>query len=134
VTERQLPPTATTLLFIDCINRGDVDGLARLMTAGHALQVFDEDPLMGREPNVEAWHGYVTNFPTYVIYPHRIAADGDRVAVLGHTTGSHLGLPDEQERTHTLIWVAEVEDGRVRVWRLVEDNAANRANLALDRV
>ena len=67
------------------------------MTDDHALDVFDEPPVVGRPANFEAWRGCVNSFPDYVIYPHRIALSGDTVAILGHTTGSHLGLPDEEE-------------------------------------
>jgi hypothetical protein len=104
------------------------------MTADHVLQVFDEAPLAGRDDNVDAWNGYVTSFPSYVIYPHRFAARGGRVAVLGHTTGSHLGLPNLEESTITLIWIAEIESGQVRLWRLVEDTLKNRADLGLEQV
>jgi hypothetical protein len=132
--ERNLPPIAVAISFIDCINRGDVAGLERLMTADHVLQVFDEAPLAGRDDNVDAWNGYVTSFPSYVIYPHRFAARGDRVAVLGHTTGSHMGLSDLEESARTLIWVAQVESGKVRLWRLVEDTSKSRADLGLEMV
>ena len=132
--ERNLPPIAVAISFIDCINRGDVAGLGLLMTADHVLQVFDEPPIVGRHENVSAWTGYVTSFPSYVIYPHRLAARGGRVAVLGHTTGSHLGLPNLEESTMTLIWIAEIEAGLVRVWRLVEDTLKNRADLGLEQV
>ena len=132
--ERKLPPIAVAISFIDCINRGDVVGLGRLMTADHVLQVFDEPPIVGRHENVSAWTGYATSFPSYVIYPHRFAARGDRVAVLGHTTGSHMGLSDLEESARTLIWIAEIESGLVRLWRLVEDTLKNRADLGLEQV
>jgi ketosteroid isomerase-like protein len=118
--------------FIDCINRGDVPGLARLMTDNHVLVVFDEPPLVGRESNIEAWRGYATSFPSYTIYPHHVAVEGERVAVLGSTTGSHLGLSDEDEKALTLIWVADISDERVRAWRLIEDNATNRTAFGLE--
>jgi hypothetical protein len=57
------------------------------------------------------------------------APENPVVAVLGYTTGSHLGLPDEQERTQTLIWTAEIADGLVRVWRLVPDTPEVRRAL-----
>src|SRR5438270_14038529 len=130
---RPRPPVAVAISFVDCINRGDVDGLADLMTDDHRLCVFDERPLAGKAANVEAWRGYASSWPDYVIYPHRIAAPATgTVAIFGHTTGSHLGLPDEVEVTQTLIWVAEVTAGKVRAWRLVEDSPANRRDYELD--
>jgi hypothetical protein len=77
--------------------------------------------------------GYVRNFPEYVIYPHRVARSACGVAVLGHTTGSHLGLSDQEEEVLTLIWIAEIEDGKVRVWRLQEDSPQNRRVTGLDQ-
>ena len=46
MSSRQLPALAAVVSFIDRINRGDVDGLGRLMTEDHRLKVFDEDPLV----------------------------------------------------------------------------------------
>src|SRR6266571_2989038 len=100
MARRQLPPVAAVISFIDCINRGDTDGLGLLMTDDHEPAVFDEEPLRGKEPNIEAWNGYATAFPDYVIYPRVVAEPGQgQVAVLGHTTGSHLGLSDQEERS-----------------------------------
>ena len=86
---------------------------------------------MGREANVEAWRGYAAGFPEYVIYPRQIAEVDGTVAVLGTTTGSHLGLANEQERRLTLIWVADVQGGLLRSWTLVEDSADNRRRFGL---
>jgi hypothetical protein len=49
--------------------------------------------------------------------------------VLGHTTGSHLGLADDEERRQSLIWLAEVAGGRLRCWRLLEDTPDRRREL-----
>lgn len=122
---------AVVVSFIDCVNRGDVDGVGELMTGDHELRVLDEQPLVGKDANLAAWRGYVDRFPDYVIYPRRIADGGGTVAVLGHTTGSHLELPDAEESRQTLIWLAEVVDGAVRTWTLVDDNPANRRRLGL---
>jgi hypothetical protein len=128
-----LSPARVVLSFIECINAGDVQGLGRLMAQDHALKVFDEAPLIGCDANLAAWRGYAESYPDYVIVPHRIAEHGGVVAVLGHTTGSHLGLADEEESRLTLIWVAEVVEAAVRSWTLVEDSPGNRRRFRLDR-
>ena len=127
-----LPPVAVAIGFVDRINRGDVDALGKLMTDDHELLVFDEPPVAGREANVDAWRGYLQSFPDYVIYPRRIAESDRNVAILGHTTGSHLGLPDAEESSLTMIWLAEVVGGAVRRWRLVEDEPENRRRFGLE--
>jgi len=46
--------------------------------------------------------------------------------VLGATTGSHLGLPDEEELQLGVIWVADVAGGVLSSWQVVEDTPDTR--------
>jgi len=119
-------PEAVVMAFVDCVNRGDVDALGRLMSEDHVLRVLDEDPVARRAANLAGWRAYLAAAPRYTIHPRSVARSGATVAILGHTTGSHLGLPDEEERRHALTWVAEVEGGRVRSWTITEDRRAVR--------
>jgi ketosteroid isomerase-like protein len=125
-------PEAIALSFVDRINRGDVDGLAALMTEDHQLRVFDEPPQAGRAVVTEGWRGYARAFPRYRIHPHRLAVKGDQVAVYGHTTGSHLALPDAEESELTLIWIARIAGDLVASWTLVEDTPHHRRAFDLD--
>jgi hypothetical protein len=102
------------------------------MSEDHRLEVFHEDPVVGRDANTTAWRGYFASFPRYVIHPRRISERDGIVAILGHTTGSHLGLSDDEERQLTLIWIAHTAGGCVTRWRLVEDTSTNRAAWRLD--
>jgi len=52
------------------------------------------------------------------------------VAVRGRTTGSHLGLADDQEIEQSLMWLATVVDGAVDRCQLVADDEANRRRFA----
>ncbi|MGH3380797.1 MAG: nuclear transport factor 2 family protein [Actinoallomurus sp.] len=126
-----LPPVAVAVGFLDRVNRADVAGLSTLMSDDHELKVFDEPPLTGRAVNAEAWAGYFAAFPDYVIYPHNIAADGETVAILGHTTGSHLGLCDDAEADLTLIWLVRTKTGEALSWTLIEDTPAHRSTYGL---
>jgi len=126
-----LPPVAAVIGFIDAINHGDVGRLTAFMSPDHRLQVLQEPPVTGRDANRDAWHGYVTAFPDYVIYPDRLVRRGNDVAVLGSTTGSHLGLPDAEEVQLTVIWRATVEDGLLTLWQIMDDTPAQRARLGL---
>jgi hypothetical protein len=103
------------------------------MSVEHRLQVFGETPVIGRVDNERARSGYFEAFPTYLIHPHQVAEipDGE-VAVLGHTTGSHLGLPDSQESLLTMIWIAECQHGAVSSWTLAEDTQTNRDRYGLN--
>jgi hypothetical protein len=55
----------------------------------------------------------------------------DDVLVLGCTTGSHLGLPDREERQLPVIWRATVRDGMLTLWQVIEDTPRQRALLGL---
>jgi ketosteroid isomerase-like protein len=128
-----LPPVPLTLAFVNCINHRDLPGLVSLMSDDHRLQVLDETPVTGRDDNERAWSGYFEAFPSYLIHPHQIAEAPDgAVAVLGHTTGSHLGLADDQESLITVIWIAVCRQGAVRSWTLTEDTRPNRDRYGLD--
>jgi hypothetical protein len=122
---------AAVISFIDGINRGDVDHLAALMADHHRLHVFDEPPLEGKQANIDAWRAYTSAYPEYVIYPDRIVTRKTEVVVLGHTTGSHLDLPDEQESGLTLLWRAIVTDGRLNLWQLITDTPDRRTEFGL---
>jgi len=93
--------------------------------------VLDEDPVVGRRANLDAWRGYFSAFPSYVIHPRHLAASGPTVAVLGTTTGSHVGLPDEEEVTLDVIWIAEAVLGRLSRWRIAADTPALRARVGI---
>jgi hypothetical protein len=126
-----LPPLAAVLSFIDAINRGDLDRLANLMHQDHSLVVLDEQPVVGRDANIEAWNGYLTSFPDYVIYPRYLTVSGTRVALVGTTIGSHLGLPDEDEMRLGVIWLAEATDGALSLWQVAEDTPPTRAHAGI---
>jgi hypothetical protein len=125
-------PLALTLSFIDAINRGNVDRLADLMAEDYELSVFDEAPRRGRSQGIADWRGYLSSFPNYIILPQKLATQGDQTAVLGATTGSHLGLPDKEEIKLTLIWLAKIAGGKIRLWRLIPDTAESRKAHGLD--
>ena len=105
--------------------------MARLLHPDHRLEVLDEDPLIGRDANIEAWRGYFTAFPDYVIYPRSFAESGTRVAVLGTTTGSHLGLPDLEERELEVLWVSDVDEGLLTRWAVRDATDDERRNAGL---
>lgn len=128
---KPLPPIAAVVSFIDAINNGDVERLATLMSDDHRLQVLDESPVDGRAANLEAWRGYAEAFPRYVIYPEQVVGRDHEVAVLGRTTGSHLLLPDAEELELSVIWRAEVSDGLLTLWQIIEDSPARRRDLGL---
>ena len=119
------------IAFMDAISSADVDRMLELMTDDHVMRIVDEPPVNRSDALRSAWRGYFQAFPRYRVYIDRLAAEGNRVALLGHTTGSHLGLPDEEERHIPVIWTADVQDGRLASWNILDDSAQIRRELGL---
>jgi hypothetical protein len=57
-----LPPVPLAIRCIDCINRCDLGALSDLLSDDHRLEVFDEEPLVGKQANTVAWQGYFEKF------------------------------------------------------------------------
>jgi hypothetical protein len=119
------PEVATVLSFIDCINRGDVDGIDALIADQHTMQMFNEPPEVGRVSVIEAWRDYLEAFPHFTIHPHSYTVHRG-VAVLGHVTGSHVPFNSQQPQHVTIIWSAQVECRRIVSWRLHHDTPRHR--------
>jgi hypothetical protein len=120
----------TALKFIECINRGDVDGLAELMTAEHVFIDLSGEKHVGREAMKAGWESYTTMCPDYMIHISEIHQRGARVMLVGRTTGSHLKQPRLVEfESGTLIWIAEIEGDRLSLWQLTDDTPESRRML-----
>jgi 3-methyladenine DNA glycosylase AlkD/ketosteroid isomerase-like protein len=124
-------PAQVTLRFVDCINTRDLEGLTALMSEEHTFVDLAGDEQHGRAVMQAGWQNYFSSFPDYRIYVARIFVAGDTVTLIGRTTGSHLGLPDEVEFQDPLIWVARVKGERVAEWRLYPDRPEMRKELGV---
>ena len=119
------PDVATVMDFINCINRGDVDGIDALISDRHTLQVFNDAPQFDRYTVIEAWREHLSRFPSYQIHPEAYSVD-NAVAVLGHTTGFYPPGANQFDRVIPIIWVAQVRSRRLSLWRLFNDTPAYR--------
>ncbi len=97
-------------------------------TSSYTGDTEDREPAIDK-PAIS--RGYLTSYPRYLIYPHRIVERDGVVVVLGYTTGSHLDLPDNDEAKLTVIWRAQVTNGLLTTWEIKEDTPAQRAKLGL---
>lgn len=79
----------------------------------------------------EAWAGYFSAFPDYMIHVSAFFTLADTVILVGRTTGSHLQLPRAVEFQESLIWAARIADDRVAEWRIYPDTPEARAELGI---
>jgi ketosteroid isomerase-like protein len=89
------------------------------------------------------WRGYFDLFPDYRIEVERVAVTGDRVTLVGHSSGtlSDSGraalrradgsVPADDELQGPAIWTALIRDGRVAQWRVYLDTPDTRAALGI---
>jgi len=117
--------------FVEAINRRDLDGLLDLMTDDHALFVFGEHDVQGKEAQREAWRGYFDLCPGYMIHLREVHVRGDTAVLVGSTTGSHLRQPRLDEFRDPLIWTARVRDGLVAEWALHTRSPDNRRRFGI---
>ena len=113
-----MSPTETTLQFIDRINRHDAEKLAELMTEDHVFIDSLGQSVRGRENMLAGWQGYYAFCPDYTVSHDEIFQDGNHVAVFGAAEGTIAGI---KWRTPA-AWLAIVESGLVKEWRVYADN------------
>jgi ketosteroid isomerase-like protein len=120
-----MSPTETVLKFLDAIGRHNADTLAELLAEDHVFTDSLGSSIRGREKMRAAWRGYYAFCPDYWVSHEQIFPNGDLVAVFGAAGGTIAAagklLPENQWRTPA-AWLARVENGLVREWRVYADN------------
>lgn len=115
----------TVAQFIECINRQDVEGLCRLMTADHLFVDSLGTEIRGREKMLAGWRAYFAMVPDYHITVSRHFQSEDATAFFGQARGTYSPdcqvLPQNRWETPA-AWLAVVRDGLVAEWRVYADN------------
>ena len=117
--------TETALEFMERINRRDAEGLAALMTEDHVFTDSLGQTVRGRDNMRAGWKGYFAFCPDYWVSHEDIFAAGDRVAIFGAAGGTIAVegklLPENKWRTEA-AWLAVLEKGLIKEWRVYADN------------
>ncbi|HXN71425.1 MAG TPA: nuclear transport factor 2 family protein [Candidatus Acidoferrales bacterium] len=120
-----MSPTETVLQFMDRINQRDVDKVAELMTEDHVFTDSLGNSVRGREKMRDGWRDYYAFCPDYWVSHEEIFASGNLVAVFGSAGGTIAAngkLPPENKWKISAAWLALVENGLVKEWRVYADN------------
>lgn len=120
-----MSPIEITLQFMDVINRHDADALAALMTDDHVFVDSLGNRVQGRERMKTGWQAYFAFCPDYWVTHELIFADGNSVAVFGAAGGTIAAngkLPPENKWRTPAAWLAVMENGLVKEWRVYADN------------
>lgn len=118
-------PVDTVLQFLERINRRDPDRLAELMTEDHLFIDSLGQAVRGRDKMRAGWRAYYAFCPDYWVSHEAIMQNGNQVAVFGAAGGTIAAngrlLPENKWRTPA-AWLAVVEGGLVKEWRVYADN------------
>ena len=115
----------TVLHFLDRINQRDPGKLAELMTEDHKFVDSLGQTVRGREKMLAGWKGYYSFCPDYWVTHEEIFANNNTVAVFGAAGGTVAAdgkLPKENQWRIPAAWLAVVENGLVKEWRVYADN------------
>jgi ketosteroid isomerase-like protein len=118
-------PVDIVLQFMACINRHDVDALAGYMSADHVFIDSLGQSVAGRDRMKAGWRAYFEFCPDYRVSHEEAFAQRDRVAVFGAAGGTIAaggGLPPENRWRASAAWLAVVDGGLIKQWRVYADN------------
>jgi uncharacterized protein (TIGR02246 family) len=105
--------------FIDLINRHDADGLAELMTDDHTFIDSLGNQVTGREKMRAGWRSYYAMCPDYWVTYEKVFVDANVVGVFGAAGGT---IAEGNQWRIPAAWLAVVENGRIKEWRVYADN------------
>jgi predicted SnoaL-like aldol condensation-catalyzing enzyme len=117
-------PKLTALLFNECINNQDLEGLVALMTNNHSLICYDHVDTDDRESSRAAWSSFFEEYPDYANHFARVESRGAFVVLVGHSTCSN-----HDGSNGPALWSARIEDNRLAEWQVYANNPENRRRL-----
>jgi predicted SnoaL-like aldol condensation-catalyzing enzyme len=118
-------PKLIALLFNECINRQDLDGLSSLMADNHAFIDRDGSVHQPKPAMVDGWREFFKQFPEYHNIFNRIESRENLVLILGH------GHWSEKNPYDPVIWTSTIVHDLVHEWRIYDDTPENRKRLNL---
>jgi ketosteroid isomerase-like protein len=129
-------PAEVAAAFVARINAHDVVGLSELMSDDHVFIDALDNRIAGRDAMRAGWKQYLTAVPDYWIKVDTVLQQNGTVALFGRAGGTYAGsIPKGQSGRWEVpaAWLAEVQDGRVEMWRVYADNLPMRRLMALER-
>ncbi|HTV81154.1 MAG TPA: nuclear transport factor 2 family protein [Acidobacteriaceae bacterium] len=118
-------PMSVAVAFVEAINAADLTALRRLMTNDHTFTDALGNSFSGADPIIAGWQHFLRAYPDYHIQIHHVFSDSIYAALFGRAEGKwRVGenvLPGSW--SVAAAWLAEVEEGRVKKWRVFCDTS-----------
>lgn len=113
------------LVYVDAINRHDVEAMDTLMTKNYKFIDTYDNQTVGKDTMLEGWKGYFSWFPDYLIEVEEMFIDTNRIAVFGYASASYHGNKKTNEKSYWRLpaaWKAVVTDNKISLWKVVCDS------------
>lgn len=123
-----LDPKLTALLFNECINKNDIEGLVELMTDNHSLITYGNKDTEDKESTRKAWADFFKKYPDYINHFKKIESRDNFVIISGESTCSN-----EKSLNSSALWSAIIKNDKVSEWQVYEDTDENRKKLKFDK-
>ncbi len=117
-------PKLTALLFNECINTQDIEGLVALMTNNHSLICNDEVDSNDKETSREAWERFFHNVINYKNHFTKIESRENFVIMIGKSTCSN-----RESLNGNALWTAKIENDNLSEWQVYNDTIEIRKRL-----
>jgi hypothetical protein len=117
-------PKLTALLFNECINSEDIDGMVSLMNDNHTLICYDEVGSKNKKTSREAWVRFFDDVADYKNHFTRIESRDNLVVMTGRAACSNI-----ESLNKKVLWSAVVENDKLSEWKIYDDTIENRKRL-----
>ena len=118
-------PVEIVLEFMRRIRQHHAGKLAELMTEDHVFIDGLGQAMCGRDKMLAVWRAYYAFCPDYWVAQERILSDKNIAAAFGTAGGTIAAneqLPAENRWRTPAAWLAVIEGGLVKEWRVYADN------------
>lgn len=119
-------PKLTSLLFNECINDRNIEGLVELMTDDHTLICDGRVDTNDEDSSRAAWLTFFDMYPDYRNHFSRIESSDDFVVVVGKSACSN-----EKRLNGNALWSVRVRNDKVCEWQVYADTLENRERLRI---
>ena len=119
-------PKLTALLFNECINNRDIEGLVDLMTDDHSLICNGHVDTKDKNSSKEVWSTFFRMYPDYLNHFSKVESIDNFVVIAGKSTCSN-----EAKLNTSALWSARIQDDKVAEWQVYEDSPENRNKLQI---
>ncbi len=117
-------PKLVALLYNECINARNLNGVIELMAANYQF-IDTKNRVEKREKMETSWKEFFEKYPDYVNIFHSVISRENFVILQGYLECSYEPLDGPA------IWTAKIENDQITEWRIYDDTEENRIFLKI---